>query len=92
MEISWQVISPGAAFSIQGTLEDPNGIYPSPASSAPTAFTLYSGSSNILFSLGSSATLANQPVTEPITAWRLSVSSGSSQGAVTAVVLQSGIG
>ena len=39
----------------QRTLEDPTGVYPNPNSSAPTAFTIFTGSSNIFISLGSSS-------------------------------------
>jgi hypothetical protein len=91
MEISFSVISTGgSSYFISATLEDPTGTYPSPVSSAPTAFTIFTGSSNALFSLGSSATV---PLTEPISAFQLTLNSQSSAGArVTLVTLQSGIG
>ena len=92
MEISFQVLSSGAAYSVAGTLEDPTGVYPNPRSSSPTAFTLFTGSSNAIFSLGSSATLANAAVTEPLAAVQFTLSSGSSIGPVVFIVLQSGVG
>ena len=90
-EISFAVISTGgSSYFISATLEDPNGTYPSPVSSAPTAFTIFTGSSNALFSLGSSTT---GPLTEPIAAYQFTLNSQSSIGAkVTLVTLQSGVG
>ena len=88
-EIAIQVLSSGAAYSVAATLEDPTGVYPNPRSSAPTAFTIFTGSSNALFEVGSSATL---PIGNPMAALQFTLSSGSSIGAVTFVVLQSGIG
>lgn len=90
-EISFAVISTGgSSYFISATLEDPSGTYPSPISSAPTGFTIFTGSSNALFSLGSSATPA---LTEPIAAYQFTLNSISSVGAkVTLVSMQSGIG
>jgi hypothetical protein len=90
-EISFSVISTGgSSYFISATLEDPSGTYPSPVSSAPTAFTIFTGSSNAIFSLGSSATV---PLTEPIAAYQFTLNSQSSAGAkVTLVSMQSGIG
>jgi hypothetical protein len=91
MEISFAVISTGgSSYSISATLEDPTGTYPSPVSSSPTAFLLFTGSSNAIFSLGSSVTL---PLTEPIAAYPFTLNTQSSAGAkVTLVSMQSGIG
>ena len=92
MEISFQVISAGSSYSIAVTLEDPSGTYPSPNSSAPTGFTIFSGSSNALFSLGSSATPA---LTEPIAAYQVTLNALSTLGGatkITVVSMQSGIG
>lgn len=90
-EISFAVISSGgSSYFISVTLEDPSGTYPSPVSSAPTPFTLFTGSSNALFSLGSSV---GAPLTEPIAGYRFTLNSISSVGApVTLVTMQSGIG
>jgi hypothetical protein len=92
-EISFAVISTGgSSYFISATLEDPSGTYPSPNSSAPTGFTIFSGSSNALFSLGSSATPA---ITEPIAAYQVTLNALSTLGGatkITVVSLQSGIG
>ena len=88
-EVSVSVLSSGAAYNVAATLEDPTGTYPNPRSSAPTAFTIFTGSSNAVFKIGSSVTF---PVGNPIAALQFTLSSGSSIGAVTFVVLQSGIG
>jgi hypothetical protein len=78
-EISFSVISTGgSSYFISATLEDPSGTYPSPVSSAPTAFTIFTGSSNALFSLGSSVTPG---LTEPIAAYQFTLNSQSSVGA-----------
>ena len=54
------------------------------------AFLLFTGSSNAIFSLGSSVTL---PLTEPIAAYQFTLNTQSSAGAkVTLVSMQSGIG
>jgi hypothetical protein len=91
-EISFSVIGTtgGSSYAISVTLEDPTATYPSPVSSAPTAFTLFTGSSVALFSIVSSATV---PLLGPIYAYQVTLNSQSSVGAkITAVVLQDGIG
>jgi hypothetical protein len=90
-EISFAVISTGgSSYFISATLEDPTGVYPSPNSSAPTAFTMFTGSSNAIVTLGSSATF---PVGKPIAAYQFTINTQSSAGAkVTFIALQSGIG
>jgi hypothetical protein len=90
-ELSFQVIANStSAYSISVTLEDPTGTYPNPNSSAPTAFSIFTGASNAIFSLGSSVTA---PLLKPIAGYQFSMTSLSSAGAkVTFVTLQSGIG
>jgi hypothetical protein len=90
-EISFAVISTGgSSYFISVTLEDPSGTYPSPNSSSPTGFTIFTGSSNALISLGSSVTF---PVTEPIAGYQFTLNTQSSAGAkVNFIALQSGIG
>jgi hypothetical protein len=44
----------GSSWAIAATYEGPSGVYSSPISSAPTAFTLLAGSSNQLITLGTS--------------------------------------
>jgi hypothetical protein len=91
-ELSFQVISAGSSYNIQVTLEDPTGTYPNPNSSSPTAFTVFTGSSNAIFGLGSSATV---PLTEPIAAFRFTLTALSTLGGATSVTfvsMQSGIG
>lgn len=90
-EISFSVLSTGgSSYFISATLEDPSGSFPSPVSSAPTPFTTFTGSSNALFSIGSSVTPG---LTEPIAAYQFTLNTQSSVGAkVTFVALQSGIG
>ncbi|WP_426418471.1 hypothetical protein [Bradyrhizobium genosp. A] len=89
-QISFAVISSGgSSYFISATLEDPTGTYPSPVSSSPTAFTLFTGSSNAMFALGSSAVA---PIGS-IAGYRFTLNTQSSAGApVTLVALQSGIG
>jgi hypothetical protein len=93
-QISFAVISTGgSSWFISGTLEDPTGVYPNPNSSTPTAFTLFTGSSNAIFSLGSTATALAGAAALPIAAYRFTLNSISSAAAkVTLVTLQSGIG
>lgn len=90
-QISFAVISSGgSSWFISATLEDPTGTYRSPVSSAPTAFTLFTGSSNSLFALGSSAVA---PIGAPIAGYQFTLNTQSSAGAVvTLVMLQPGIG
>jgi hypothetical protein len=91
MEISFAVISTGgSSYFISATLEDPTGTYPSPVSSSPTGFTIFTGSSNALFSLGSSVTPG---LSEPVAGFQFTLNSISSVGArVTFISMQSGIG
>ncbi len=90
-QISFAVISSGgSSWFISATLEDPTGTYPSPVSSAPTPITLFTGSSNIIITLGTTATPA---VAAPIAGYRFTVNTQSSAAApVTFVTLQSGMG
>ncbi|UFW38456.1 hypothetical protein [Bradyrhizobium sp. WSM471] len=89
--MSFAILSTGgSSWSIDVCLEDPLGVYPSPVSSAPTAFTILTGSSNTMFSLGSSVT---SPVNSPIAGFRLNLNAPSSAGArVTLVSMAAGIG
>lgn len=90
-EISFATITNSTtAYSISVTLEDPTGTYPNPNSSAPTAFSIFTGASNAIFSLGSSVTA---PLLKPIAGYQFAVTALSSVGGkVTFVTLQSGIG
>ena len=85
-QISFAVLSTGgSSWSIDVCYEDPNGTYPSPRSSAPTAFTILTGSSNQFFGLGSSIT--------PIAGYRFNFNAPSSVGAsATLIRNQAGIG
>lgn len=91
VEMSFAVISTGgSSWFISATLEDPTGTYPNPNSSAPTAFTIATGSSNAMFVLGSTATA---PFGSPIAAYQFTLNTQSSAAAkVTLVTMQSGIG
>lgn len=84
-QLAFQVISTGgSSWFISGTLEDPTGVFPSPNSSTPTAFTLATGSSNTFVTLGSSSV--------PIAAYRCTINTQSSAGAiVNFIALQAGI-
>jgi hypothetical protein len=54
-EIAFPVLSTGgSSWAISVTYEDSSGVYPSPVSSSPTAFTLLAGSSNQVAAIGSS--------------------------------------
>ncbi len=90
-QISFAVISSGgSSYFISGTLEDPSRTYPSPVSSSPTPFTIFTGSSNAMFGMGSSI---GSVIDEPIAAFQFTLNSQSSAGApVTLIALQSGIG
>lgn len=96
-QISFAVISTGgSSYFISATLEDPTATYPNVnfpgvlASTTPTAFTLFTGSSNAMFSVGSSVTF---PIGHPIAAYQFTVNTQSSAGAkVTLISMQSGIG
>jgi hypothetical protein len=85
-QISFAVISTGgSSWAISICYEDPSGTYPSPNSSAPTAFTLLAGSSNQVVTVGASIA--------PIAGYMFSLNAPSSAGAkVTFVSLQAGIG
>jgi hypothetical protein len=78
--------SGGSNWQIDVAMEDPSGVYPSPNSSAPTAFPLITASST---------TAANQVTgltSFAIAAYRLTVNALSSVGAkVVLATLQSGI-
>lgn len=84
-QIAFAVISTGgSSWSISLAYEDPTGVYPSPNSSAPTAFALVSGSANAVIAVPSSQT--------PIAAYQFNLNTQSSAGArVNFVALQSGI-
>jgi len=89
-QISFSVLATTrSSWSVDVTFEDPSYIYPSPRSSAPTAFTIVTGSSAQFFSLnGSSAYPA------PIAGYRFNagvVSSLDTTG-IALVVNQAGIG
>ena len=90
-EVQFAVLSTGgSSYFISVTMEDPTNVYPSPNSSTPTAFTVFAGSSNALFELGSSTTL---PVGNPIAAYQFTLNTQSSAGArVTLVSMTAGIG
>lgn len=90
-QTSFAVISSGgSSWFISVTLEDPTGVYRSPVSSAPTPFTLLTGTSNAMFTVGSTATA---PILSPIAGYQFTLNTQSSVGApVTLVVLSAGIG
>ncbi|MCP3382852.1 hypothetical protein NLM31_21020 [Bradyrhizobium sp. CCGUVB4N] len=90
-EMSFAILSTGgSSYSIDVCLEDPSGTYKSPVSSAPTPFTIFTGSSNAMFRLGSTVTA---PINAPIAGYRMNLNSQSSAGAsVTLVSVQAGIG
>lgn len=85
-QIAFAVLSTGgSSWAVSVTYEDPTGVYPSPVSSSPTAFTLLAGSSNQFITLGASML--------PIAGYRVSLNAPSSVGAAgTMVALQAGIG
>ena len=75
----------GSSWAISVTDEDPSGVYPSPVSSTPTAFTLLAGSSNQFITVGTSML--------PIAGFQFALNAPSSVGAnVTLVALQAGVG
>jgi hypothetical protein len=88
--ISFAVLSTGgSSWSVDIAFEDPTGVYPSPNSSAPTAFTILSGSSNQFISLVPGSSL----YPAPIAAYRLNFNAPSSAGAaIQLCVNQAGIG
>ena len=85
-QIAFAVLSTGgSSWAINVTYDDPSGTYPSPVSSAPTAFTLLAGSSNQFVTVGTSML--------PIAGYRFSLNAPSSAGAsVTFVALRAGVG
>jgi hypothetical protein len=85
-QISFAVLSTGgSSWVISFAYEDPQAVYPSPNSSAPTGFTLLAGSSNQFVTVGASIL--------PIAAYQFLVNVPSSAGAkVTLVSMQAGIG
>lgn len=95
---NWQVIGPqqfgfqvnstgGSNFQIDGTLEDPTGVYPNPNSTSPTAFTIATASST------AAAPFVTGLSTLTIAAYRLTLNAPSSTLAkVTLVSMQAGIG
>jgi hypothetical protein len=75
----------GSSGTIDVAMEDPLGIYPSPVSSAPTAF--------VFATWGAAATALTGFSSFSIAAYRLTVNSLSSVGAkVTLATVQAGIG
>jgi hypothetical protein len=71
--------------AISITYEDPSSVYPSPNSSAPTAFSLLAGSTNQFITVGTSML--------PIAGYQFALNAPSSAGAkVNFVALQAGIG
>jgi hypothetical protein len=79
------ISSGGSSGTIDVALEDPQGVYPSPVSSAPTPF--------VLATWGATATTVTGLTSFAIAAWRLTVNSLSSAGArVTLATIQAGIG
>jgi hypothetical protein len=87
-QLSFCVLSTGgSSWSIDVTYEDPSGTFPSPRSSAPTPFTILTGSSNQVITLGSNSSIG------PIAGYRFNFNAPSSAGAtVTLICNQSGIG
>lgn len=85
-QISFAVLSTGgSSWAIQLCYEDPSGVFPSPVSSSPTAFTLLAGSSNQVVTVGSSLL--------PIAGYRFQLNAPSSAGAtVTCVAREQGVG
>src|SRR5215471_21225473 len=88
-QISFAVLSTGgSSWSIDVIYEDPTGVYPSPRSSAPTPFTILTGSSNQTIEVGPGSTSG----IAVIAGYRLNLNVPSSAGAsVTLVSLQAGI-
>jgi hypothetical protein len=85
-QISFAVLSTGgSSWNINVTYEDPSGTYPSPNSSAPTAFALLTGgSSNQFVTVGSSMA--------PIAGYQFQLTSASTGGKIFLIVNQAGIG
>ena len=89
-QVSFAVLSTGgSSWSVDITFEDPTGTYPSPRSSAPTPFTILTGSSNQFLSLNVGSSVA--PL--PIAGYRFNFNAPSSAGAsATLIMNQAGIG
>jgi hypothetical protein len=85
-QVSFAAISTGgSSWNINLAYEDPTGVYPSPNSSAPTAFALVTGgSANQAIAVPSSLT--------PIAGYQFQLTSASTGGKIVFVVNQSGIG
>lgn len=85
-QISFAILSTGgSSWFIDVCYEDPSGVYPNPNSSAPTPFTILTGSSNQVITV--SGSLA------PIAGYRLTLNVPSSAGAkVTLASVQASIG
>lgn len=89
-QISFAVLSTGgSSWTVDVTFEDPSGTYPSPRSSAPTPFTIMTGSSNQFAGVGPGSTSG----LATIAGYRFNFNAPSSAGATaTLVVNQAGIG
>ncbi len=85
-QISFAAISTGgSSWSINLAYEDPTGTYPSPNSSAPTAFPLVTaGGANQVVAVPSSMT--------PIAGYQFQLTSASTGGKIIFCVNQAGIG
>jgi hypothetical protein len=85
-EVSFAAISTGgSSWNINLCYEDPTGVFPSPNSSAPTAFALVTGgSSNQVATVGTSL--------KPFTGYQFQLTSASTGGKIVFCVNQSGIG
>jgi hypothetical protein len=88
--ISFAILSTGgSSWSVDICFEDPSYTYKSPISSAPTPFTILTGSSNQFISLAPGSSL----YPAPIAGYRLNCNVPSQAGAsITLVMNQSGIG
>jgi hypothetical protein len=89
INIGIQVQSSGGNWQIDVTLDDPTRAYPNPSSSSPTIF-----QSSQCAGGGVAAAAGNAVgvITQPIAAWRLTSTSTTLGGTITASVLQAGIG
>ena len=84
-QISFAAISTGgSSWTINVCYEDPSGTYPSPNSSAPTAFVLVNGSANAVVAVPSSMT--------PIAGYQFQLTSASTGGRIVFAINQAGIG
>lgn len=89
-QVSFAVLSTGgSSWSIDVTFEDPSGTYPSPRSSAPTPFTVLTGSSNQFMGVGPGSTSG----LAVIAGYRFNFNAPSSVGATATLICnQAGIG